>query len=1224
MSKRALLVSLAFFVLMFGVAVKNARGQAVYGTVVGTVTDPQGAGVVGAKVTVTSIEKGSVDETTTNESGNFTVGHLIPDNYKIRIEATGFKAYDITSVLVQVDTVVRADARLEVGSITQSVEVTGELPQLQTEKSDVSTTFQAETIENLPIYNRNFTTLQLLTPGNQRMNGWNHAASENPQGSQQIMTQGQHFAGTGFELDGTDNEDAILGIIVINPNLEAINEVKITTQDYDAEFGKAIGLIATTQTKSGTNQLHGEAFDFERSDSNFARNPFTQAPGISPGVPGGNWNQFGGTIGGPIKKDKIFFFTDYQGTRSHVGGSASERIPTAAERAGNLSDLGVTLYDPYMTTDAAHTTVATDASGNPIFLQPAQRSQATCPIPADFCGAFPGNIIPTSRLSPQSQYLLSNFIPVGANGTGLNPNFFGSGSNVLNSDNFDVRGDYIATTKIQVFGRYSFQQFTRSGPGLFGTEAGGEALPSDPSVGNFAGNSSVRNQSLAAGFDYTFSSNLLTDFRFGWFRYRVGTTPGGVGTDPATKAGIPNLNVDNFYTSGMPYFAVNTPGASLFSFGYALGQNSEIQCNCPLTEQEYQYQFVNNWTKIKGNHSIKFGVDLRHAHNLRVPSDAHRAGQLDFNNDITEGPGGVGGAGLAGFLLGDVSAFQRYVSTSTNATETQPRLFFYGQDTWRVTPKLTLNLGLRWEIYVPESARGTGQGGWIDLGTGEVRVAGENNVNLMGNTSTSFTHLAPRLGVAYQINPKTVLRLGYGRSYDIGVFGSIFGHFITQNLPVLAQQSTSPAKGNAAFTLAQGPVNFTPLQVLENNCNPITDPTGVQPNGTFVPTQTTCTGATGRPYQPNGVGGNSRPFNNRIPTVDTWNVSLQRQLTPTITATAAYVGNKGTHTFIGDNPAYNPNGATNIGYNPNCTYLPGSYTEPNPATCPNGSQPYNNLQPYYLKYGWTQGINYAGNDANSNYESLQLTLEKRFSNGLSLQSSYTFQNANNYDDNGCFNVCNHGNNSLEYGPSSDYRNQVFILTEVYQLPFGQGKKYGSNVNKATNYIIGGWTLNSSWNFSSGLPYTYSLSTCSPEIGNGPCRANIVGAVQEGKRSGTPTAANYWFETTNGVSLANQVCSGAAPASAGPWAQAPCDTFGNAGRNAARGPKFFNVDFGLFKDFTLTERMNLQFQFEAYNLFNHANLDLPNTCVDCSNGGSITNIAYGSNMRRLQFGLKFAF
>src|ERR1700687_616263 len=239
---------------------------------------------------------------------------------------------------------------------------------------------------------------------------------------------------------------------------------------------------------------------------------------------------------------------------------------------------------------------------------------------------------------------------------------------------------------------------------------------------------------------------LLTDFRFGYMRYNVAVAPGGVGTTPAKDAGIPGLNIDPLYSSGMPYFQVYTAAAKAkneaadLNFGYSLGAN---QCNCPLTEQEHQYQFVNNWTKIRGNHTLKFGADIRRAYNLRIPSDKHRAGEVTFDGNSTEGPGGVGGSGLAAFLLGDVSLFERYVSVSTDATETQPRFFFFGQDTWRVTNKLSVNLGLRWEIYKPESVAGTGKGGWVDPATGEVRIAGTQGVNLQGNTSTDYKHFAP-------------------------------------------------------------------------------------------------------------------------------------------------------------------------------------------------------------------------------------------------------------------------------------------------------------------------------------------------------------------------------------------------------------------------------------------------------------------------------------------------
>jgi len=1191
--------------LAFLLCTSTASGQAVYGNIVGTVTDPQGNAVAGAKVTVTNINKGSTEEATTNETGNYLVTHLIPDNYKVHIEAAGFKANDVANVRVDVDTLVRVDAQLQVGSVTQSVEVTGEVPQLQTEKADVATLFSTQQVESVPIFNRNFTTFQLLSPGAQ-IQGWGHAASENPQGSRQILTNGQHFAGTGFELDGTDNQDPILGIIVINPNLEAINEVKITTQDYDAEFGKAIGSIVTTQTKSGTNELHGSAFDFERSNSNFASDPFSQTPSKTtafgnPQVPSGNWNQFGAAVGGPIRKNKIFWFGDYQGQRAHVGGTAQDRIPTAAERAGDLSDLGRPIFDPYQTSDAAHCNLVL-TNGQPTPVGIANRTQ------------FPGNVIPACRLSQQALNLLK-LIPVGA--TLSDPtanNFSGSGSNVLNADNFDVRSDYVLNTKTQVFGRYSYQKFLRSGPGLFGELAGGAALPAD-SGGQFAGTSNVRNQSLATGFDYTFSPTLLTDFRFGYMRYHVQVSPGGVGTTPAKDAGIPGLNVDTLYTTGMPYFHVTTSGLPDFNFGYSLGAN---QCNCPLLESEHQYQFVNNWTKIRGNHSFKFGGDIRYAYNLRVPSDVHRAGELTFDGGQTQGPNGVGGAGLAAFLLGDVTFFGRYVSSSTNANETQPRLFFFGQDTWRVTNKLSVNLGLRWEIYRPESVRGTSQGGWVDAGTGEVRVAGTQGVDLRGNTSTNYKHFAPRVGIAYQWNPKTVVRLGYGRSYDIGVFGSIFGHAVTQNVPVLASQEINTTNGqdfNTAFFLSNGPFPLDPATALggtlaTSNCNAITDPSGVNPvTGVFTPDKPQCVGVNGRPLLPAGLNAFIRPFDNRLPVVDAWNATVQRQVTSTITLTAAYVGNKGTHT-IGGGPDYPFNNPKLAGYDPALTGAAATLAQ-------------NQRRPYYSKYGWTSGFRYFGNDFNNKYNAFQLTAEKRFASGLSFNGNYTFQHARADLDGGTAGF----DKSVNYGPNDNYRNHVFIFTQVYQLPFGTGKKWANNVGRMGDLLVGGWELNGTTNFSSGLPFTPSLSSCHPSSDTGPCRPDLVGPVKAGTRSGDPNAPGYWFQTTNGLLL------DAAGKSGGSWAQPAVDTFGNVGRNSLRGPKYFDSDLALFKNFSITEKAKAQFQFQFYNIFNRVNLGLPDGCVDCggnaagngvNTGGKITGIAANSQLRSLTYGFKLTF
>jgi len=326
------LIIAAFLAGLLVLTSAPASAQAVYGNIFGTLTDPSGAAVPNAKVTVVNERKGTTDEATTNDTGNYSVTHLIPDIYSVRFEAPGFKTLEQKNVTVSADTGSRVDGQFSLGATTEAVEVSAEAPQLKTDRADVATTFNEQYVENLPILNRNFTTFELLSPGTQKLAGWNHASTENPQGSQQIFVNGQHFSGTGFELDGTDNQDPILGIIVINPNLDAITETKINLQNYDAEFGKAVAGIVTVQTKSGSNSFHGEGFWFRRTDATEARDPFTQyAPSAVTGrfIPKDRWNQFGGTFGGPIIKNKLFFFGDYQGTRQASGITNQLTVPTA-------------------------------------------------------------------------------------------------------------------------------------------------------------------------------------------------------------------------------------------------------------------------------------------------------------------------------------------------------------------------------------------------------------------------------------------------------------------------------------------------------------------------------------------------------------------------------------------------------------------------------------------------------------------------------------------------------------------------------------------------------------------------------------------------------------------------------------------------------------------------------------------------------------------------------
>ncbi len=440
---------LLLLAVMMVLTPSRASAQAVYGSISGIVTDPTGAVVPGATVTITSVERKTSDDVVTNESGIYLKERLLPGTYEVKAELQGFKSAVFPSIRVNVDTQTPLNIKFETGAVSESVTVAGFSPVLKTDRADVATTFDSKEINDLPVLDRNFTKFILLTPGTQQL-GWQHAASENPQGSTQTMVNGQHFSGTGYQLDGTENRDPILGIIVINPNFEAIGESKITSQNYDAEFGQATAGVVSVQTKSGSNQIHGSGFEFFQNDALQARNPFTQATrNASTGefLPKTKRNQYGGSLGGPIQKDRIFIFGDYQGTRSNVGGSQLLTVPTQAARNGDLSAYGVNIYDP--------TSGAT----------PAQRTQ------------FQNNVIPSGMLSPQAQALLK-LIPLPnqpgtENGT-LN-NFVASGSEVFDNDTFDLRVDGRISDRLNAFGRYSFGDFRRNGPTAFG-QGGGAAL----------------------------------------------------------------------------------------------------------------------------------------------------------------------------------------------------------------------------------------------------------------------------------------------------------------------------------------------------------------------------------------------------------------------------------------------------------------------------------------------------------------------------------------------------------------------------------------------------------------------------------------------------------------------------------------------------------------------------------------------------------------------------
>ncbi len=1158
------------------------QAQVIHGSINGQVTDTTGAAIPNATITVTDVSKGTSVQVTTNQSGEYLVPNLIPDVYNIKASAPGFGNVEEPGIQISADTSPKVDLKLTVGSASDTVTVTTEPPQLQTDRADVGTVFNDRTISGLPIQGRNFASLQLLIPGAQAM-GWTQNNAEDAQGSPTVNIQGQSFSGVGYLLDGASNQDPILGQIVINPPLDAVGEAKILVQAYDAEFGQSVAAVVNAQIKSGTNTFHGDVFDYRRSGANLARNPYNQyAPYSATSTrltPPALYNQFGGSVGGPILKNKLFFFGDYQGVRQRNGASAQETVPTALAHNSCLSGNGCDFSEFLAGRGALQGQIY-----NPRIIDP-----VTGPAP------FVNNFIPNAYLSPQALYLL-NLIPLpNAPGTqdGTANNYNAGGTGVTNQNQFDVRVDYELRESMHAFGRYSYFGNANSANVIFGA-AGGAGFSSI--TNDFGGSAAGRNQSAVAGMDIVLGPKLLTDFRLGYLRYHVSTAKYDGVQDLATMAGIPGLNLGTTFTAGSPAFYANNTGGGggdgLSNFGSGLNVNA---CNCHLLETEDQYQVVNNWTKIIGNHNVRFGADLRYARNLRVPSDSNRAGELTFSATDTENTtlSTPGGLGLATFLLGDVTNFARYVSTSTNAKESQKIVFTYVQDTWRLTPNLTLNLGVRWEVYFPEAVNGAGQGGFADLTTGSIRVAGYGPYDTAMNVKKDFNNIAPRVGIAYQLDPKTVIRGGYGRSFDIGVFGTLFGHVVTQNLPVLANQNlTNSGANTAAFNLATGPTAFAFPAIPASGQIPI----------------------------PNGLSAKVRDNPQLLPTVDAWNLSIQRQLTPSLSATLAYTGNKGTHTFAGDGQTVNLNGVAACIPSSESVNGQGLCWNPNaPSTPPTASQTEtsntNYLRKYYSQFGWTQGLTYYHDGFDTHYNALQATLDKHFTQGLQFTARYSWQAAFNYGNNDYALI----DRKVTYGRFDDLRAQEFQLYGNYDLPFGRNQKFLSGVPTWANYLVSGYQAGASLNWSSGLPFSPSYGECGSDIPNGPCQPNKGGGIM-------PTHLTSFNATSHSRSYFTPypalVSNGSTD---GVFARPYLDQFGDVQRNSYFGPAFFNTDLSLMKNTSIHERITAQFRLDAFNVFNHISPGNPgNTCIDCSGAGVITGMAIGQSPRQLEFSVTVSF
>jgi hypothetical protein len=1156
-------LSLALLVLLAAMPLP-AHAQAVFGSIVGTVADPTGAVIPNATVTVTDTNKGISQTVVTNGAGEFTVSRLIPDTYLVKATAQGFEGAQSPSIAVTADQTQQVNLQLKPGSAGQTITVTATPPPLETSNAEVAQTLNSQQLSTLPNLNQNATQFELLSPGVQR-SSFNIAPTQNPEGTQAVEANGSNYGTLGWELDGTDNREPVLGIIVVNPTIDSLSQLQTVTEDYPAEFGGAVGGFVVADTKSGGNKWHGDGFEFRRSGEFMARDPFTQFPGIP--FPGQLYNEFGGSLSGPIRKDRAFFFLDYQGVRQRVGTSVTQNVPTTLVRSTCLSGSGTCNLSQYATSIYDPGTGAT----------------------------YPASAVPASVLTSQGIALLSA-LPApnsGAAGATAN-NYVASGNGNDDGDQADVRFDWQARQDIHTFGRYDYALYRLNGAAVFGA-AGGTGF----GVGNTTGNDLGQNQSVAAGFDWAISPKLLTDFRFGFLDYHIAENMLGYGTDPAAAIGLPNLNQGTLDTSGNPTY--NVEDGSVSGFGTQ-------GCNCPLLESEQVYQVADNWTLLHGNHSFRVGADLRYAFNLRNASDYTRSGELSFGNGST-------GSGIASVLLGYVDTFQRYDVYDDNSANRQKRGAFYAEDSWRVRPTLTVNYGVRWDIVFPETVNAPGQGGFTDFTAGIIRVAGVGPWGTNGGANVALTNLGGHLGFAWQVRPGTVFRGAGAQIFDDeGFFGTIFGSALTHNLPVYIDEDATANNATGSYEY-----DYSTL--------PARPPAPAIPSSGNIPMS-------------NGDNSQWRPNTLVLPKVDQWNLSVQQALSSNATFTVAYVGNVAEHIYPGETYGFDANEpflpTTPAQLTAPCTTITNGTT----STCPSVDL----RRPYFNYFSGTyegatvvccdQTVTSLFPSARASYNSLQATLNQRFSHDFNLLANYTWSRALNYGS-----TYFARDPVVEYGPNDTNRDQLFTLSGFWQIPVGRNQPFLAHASHALNEVVGGWELAGDTTWEGGLPFTPTYFECGSDQDidtnygspgtSSDCRPNKVGNFPLNVGSLNPyTHERQYFTPVAPLATYGTV--------SGPFARPAFGTIGNVGRNWLRGPNEYFADASLFKNFPIRESIEAKFEFQAFNVFNHVPLGLPSStnarCIDCTTGapGTITEVdpaVTGTGlpyMRTLQFSARIQF
>ena len=1031
-------------------------GQAVNATLLGTVTDSSGGAVANVKVTLTETNTGIRHTSQTNESGNYIFPDLPPGTYTVTAEQPGFKRASRAGIDLIVNTTERVDLVLEPGNISETVTVEAETPILQTERADTGRKLETVLTENIPLgTNRNYQNLLNLVPGTTRAT-FQHSQFFNASSSLQTEVNGQLREGNNYQIEGIDDNERTGLLQILVPPLEAIQTVDVSTSNYDAELGRASGAVVNVILKSGTNSYHGAAYEFARNNYFNARNYF------DPSVGHQAYNYFGGNVGGPIKKNKLFFFGDYLKVYDHQANTNRVTIPTMAFRSGDLSSVKTTVKVCQPPAAPTACNIYNPFSGNPNgtgrqqFVATSAPGLATVPGPNGtvvdafnpVCTNAAGcpNVIPSALIDPISTKLM-NLLPP-PNQPGASSNYFALLGFHKDTDFVDAKVDANVTDKDRLSARFSYQRPSVLQAPIFGIAGG-------PAQGNFEGTGLQNTYSTGINYNRFFSSTLVAEFRVGagWYHNEAHNTD--YGTSTSNSLGIPGVNLDKTITSGIVGVTING-GFSNPLIGFS--------ASLPWVRSETNIDFANTWTKILGNHTVKFGADLRRIRDALLQEQTFSPrGLYTFNDGQTALNTGSGstvtsfGNNFASFLLDVPGQAGRDLATIfPNYRAWQ--LFTFVQDKWVATPKLSVDLGVRWEFYPP--AKPVSPGGFSNYNPNNntlvVSGIGGNPDDL--GIATHYKYFAPRIGLAYRLRESTVVRAGFGISYTPFPDNSY-----AYNFPVRANNVFNPAVATyGPAVLASGQTatfeNGFPASIL-----PVVPSNGIITNP-----------AVNQQYfvvNPN--------FKN--PYVESWNLAIQHSFPGRFVVEAAYVGNHSVDTVVN----YNLNAATVAGLG-------------------------NAGLPEFPTFGRTASTQLLFAGYSSSYHALQVKVDRKFLNGLAATTAYTFGKGMGFQQGDDGGLTFYINPRRSYARNDFDRTQTFVQSVVYDLPFGKGKRLVPSGVGAV--VLGGWRVSGFVTWMTGLPLFFTAPSGNLLAPNSPNNTpNLVAPVQilHGIGPGNP-----WFSTAS--------------------------------------------------------------------------------------------------------------